>query len=71
MTGKSVGSDPTVASAPSNEVQVDEDKDKVQEINSEVKVSDIVEKGIGKIFNACSPVFILLIMLNSCTYYNL
>ena len=47
----------------------DEDKDEVNEVNSEVKILDIFEEGIGKIFNACTPVFILLIMLNSCTYY--
>ena len=43
-----------------------EDEDKVDEVNSEVKVS---EEGTGKMFNACIPVFILLILLNSCTYY--
>ena len=30
----------------------DEDKDKADEVNSEVIVS---EEGIGKIFNACTP----------------
>ena len=55
-------SNPTAASAPPHEIQVDkcEDEDKVHEVNSEVKVSDIFEEGIGKIFNACTPVFILL-----------
>ena len=46
------------------------DEDKVHEVNSKVKVSDIFEERIGKIFNACTPVFILLILLNSCTYLN-
>ena len=36
----------------------DEYKDKAHEVNSEVKVS---EEGIGKIFNACTLVFILRI----------
>ena len=45
------------------------DEDKVHEVNSKVKVSDIFEERIGKIFNACTPVFILLILLNLCTYY--
>ena len=44
----------------------DEYKDKAHEVNSEVKV---LEEGIGKIFNACTLVFILRIMLKSCTYY--
>ena len=69
MTGESVGSNPTAASALPHEVQVDkcdEDKDKVHEVNSEMKVS---EEGIGKIFNACTTVFILFIMLKSCAYY--
>ena len=64
MTRESVGSDPTAASAPSHEVSVDkcdENKDEVREVNSEVTFSDIFEEGIGKIFNACTPVFILLI----------
>ena len=66
-----MGSDPTAISPP-HMVQVNkcEDKDKVHDVNIEVKVSDISEEGIGTIFNACTPVFILLILLillNSCT----
>ena len=32
----------------------------MHDVNIEVKVSDIFEEGIGKIFNACTPVFVLL-----------
>ena len=47
-----MGSDPTAISSP-HMVQVDkcEDNDEVHEVNIEVKVSDIFEEGIGKIFN--------------------
>ena len=45
-----MGSDAAIS--PPHMVQVDkcEDKDEVHEVNIEVKVSDIFEEGIGKIF---------------------
>ena len=46
------------ASAPPHDVQVDkcdENKDTTHEANSEIKVSDIFEEGIGKICYAHAP----------------
>ena len=75
MTGKSVVSNPTAASAPPHEVQVDkcEDEDKTHEVNSEVKVSDILKERIGKICYAHKLIIIELMyfMYNDYYLYNL
>ena len=45
-----MGSDAAISSPHMVQVDKCEDKDEVHEVNIEVKVSDIFEEGIGKIF---------------------
>ena len=59
--------DPT-ASAPPHEVQNECDEDKTHEVNSEMRVSDIFEEGIGKIMLCTCTVDSLLLSYFSHNY---